>query len=296
MDDVRITGVAYLNTRPLIEGLDRVKGVDLSLAVPAKIAGLVATGETDVGLASLVDIASSGGDLVALPCGMIGCDGPTLTVRLFSDVAPSDIRTIAVDSESHTSVALATVLTRGWTGAAPTIEAFDAGSFVARGLKGGPNHHRNGNPGADTRPETVLLIGDKVIDAERHDHGYRHEIDLGEAWRAETGLPFMYACWTARADSAASSAVQKAVTLLDRQRRRNRLRIDAIAAKAAAAHGWPAPLAREYVGRLLRYDVTDAARTGAELFCERVEQADAASGLDLRWHGLRSPPVAAATG
>ena len=46
-----------------------------------------------MGLVSLVDAAEeSGPALTLIPAGMIGCDGPTMTVRLFSAVPPDRIR------------------------------------------------------------------------------------------------------------------------------------------------------------------------------------------------------------
>src|SRR4051812_23054303 len=93
MQPVRIAAVRYLNTAPLIEGLDKLEGLTLIPSVPSAIAGMVRTGEADLGLASIVDavgLAGSGGSdapgLTLVPAGMIGCDGPTMTVRLFSAV------------------------------------------------------------------------------------------------------------------------------------------------------------------------------------------------------------------
>ena len=57
--------------------------------------------------------------------------------------------------------------------------------------------------------------------------------------------------------------------MLDHQRRHNRERIDAIVAREAAPHGWPAALARTYLRDLLRYDFDARAREGlARFFCE----------------------------
>ncbi|MCK6478511.1 MAG: hypothetical protein L6Q35_16960, partial [Phycisphaerales bacterium] len=100
----------YLNTVPLIEGLDHTRGIELSTAVPSKIAGMVARGEADVGLASTFDAAATGVPMVLLTAGMIGCDGPTLTVRLFSETPIDRIETVHIDNDSHSSAALCRVL------------------------------------------------------------------------------------------------------------------------------------------------------------------------------------------
>src|SRR5438552_983319 len=104
---VRLACVRYLNTIPLIEGLEKLPAVRLLPTVPSRIAGMVASGEADLGLCSLVDAAGSEAPLALVPAGMIGCDGPTLTVRLFSSVPLGEVRVLHADTDSHTSVALA---------------------------------------------------------------------------------------------------------------------------------------------------------------------------------------------
>jgi hypothetical protein len=59
--------------------------------------------------------------LVMLPVGMIGCDGATLTVRVFSRVPMEKVREVHADTDSHTSVVLCRVVLekllgcgRGW--------------------------------------------------------------------------------------------------------------------------------------------------------------------------------------
>src|ERR1044071_7774439 len=110
MNACRIACVRYLNTVPLIEGLEKLSGVELIPTVPSRIAGMVLAGEADVGLVSLIDAARSRGELTLLPVGMIGCDGPTLTVRLFSSVPLNEVRRVHCDTDSHTSVVLCRVL------------------------------------------------------------------------------------------------------------------------------------------------------------------------------------------
>ncbi|MBZ0171290.1 MAG: hypothetical protein K8E66_02825, partial [Phycisphaerales bacterium] len=79
MEHARIAFVRYLNTRPLVEGLGSIRGVELVAAAPSHIAGMVRSGDVDVGLASIVDAVGAGEPLAVLPVGVIGCDGPTMT-------------------------------------------------------------------------------------------------------------------------------------------------------------------------------------------------------------------------
>jgi len=262
MDGVRIACVKYLNTSPLVEGLEKLSDVELLPAAPSRIAGMVRRGEADIGLASVVDAA--GGGLVMLPSGMIGCDGPTLTVRLFSRVPLTEVRTVHADTDSHTSVVLCRALLRRVYKVSAGVEAFDAGS------DGG-------------LPEAVLLIGDKVVTGAPPMDDYPHQLDLGEAWKGLTGLPFVYAVWMCRAERAEDPAIQRAAALLDRQRRHNRTRLDWIVSAQAQRHGWPLDLAARYLGSLLRYEVGEREREAVGQFFEMAAEDGLVASSAARW-------------
>lgn len=279
MERTRIACVRYLNTVPLIEGLEKLPSVELLPTVPSRIAGMVASGEADVGLVSLIDAARSEVPLALLPVGMIGCDGPTLTVRLFSAVPLGQVRRLHVDTDSHTSAALAQILLARLHGVRPEVVGFDARERVPVG--GGPI---GTDPDLDQAwPETVLLIGDKVVTDAPPMERYPHQLDLGEAWKGLTGLPFVYALWMCRADRAGDAAVALAADILDRQRRRNALRLGWIAATAAAEHRWPEDLAGRYLGSLLRFKVGEREREGARRFLDEAAALGLVERRELLW-------------
>ena len=260
----RIGAVRYLNTVPLIDGLAKLRDVELRLAAPAALIGMLERDEVDLALASIVDCQRSTVDVALVPVGMIGCDGPTRTVRLLSRIPIERIATLHADTESHTSVVLARLIV-GWAkgNRPPATVDWDAATR-------GP------------WPESVVVIGDKVEDARAAE--YPHSIDLGEAWHARTGLPFVYAAWMCRADRIDSEAVRLGSAVLERQRRHNAMRLDNIVARQAAAHGWPAGEARDYLTRLLRYTVTDAHRAAVDRFvAEAVSMKLIDAPRPVRW-------------
>src|SRR5262245_53600018 len=110
MDKARVGAVRYLNTVPLIEGLEKLDGVELLLPVPSRLGPMLGAGELDLALVSLADAARSEVAFTQLPVGMIGCDGPTLTVRLFSSVPLEQVTTVHADTDSVTSVVLCQIL------------------------------------------------------------------------------------------------------------------------------------------------------------------------------------------
>lgn len=254
MQPIRVACVRYLNTAPLVEGLDRLEGLTMIPAVPADIAPMVRSGDADLGLASIVDAtAGSGAEALSIvPAGMIGCEGPTLTVRLFSSVPMDRISQVCADADSHTSVALARVLLAEMHGVRASFVPFNALERVALG-------------GADVRqddegwPETLLLIGDKVVTHSPPAVRYPHQLDLGEAWKALTDLPFVYASWMCRAsmleDAEDRRRIGLAAAMLDRQRRHNATRLDWLVQQWAPKARWPVDLASRYIGELLRYEL-----------------------------------------
>ncbi len=266
---LRIAAVSYLNTTPMIQGLDAWRDAELVTAVPSRLADMVLAGDADVGLVSLADYARAQGNLSLIPCGMIGCDGPTLTVRVFSAVPPAQITTLHADTDSHTSVVLAQLILAERHHARPQIQ-----DFHAREHLGSPD---------DAWPESMLLIGDKVVTDSPPAVRYPHQIDLGEAWHALTGLPFVYAVWMCRTDRAADPAVRNAAALIDRQRRRNAMRLDSLVNAEAARRGWPGDLARQYVGELLRFNPDARAREAVDAFLTRAAALGLLPESHARW-------------
>ena len=101
--------MSFLNAKPLIYGLENDRNVALKLAVPSQLLTGLEQAQFDVALLPVIDYQRLD-NLVLVPAGGIGCDGPTLTVRIFSRKPIEQIKTMACDTDSHTSVALARVI------------------------------------------------------------------------------------------------------------------------------------------------------------------------------------------
>jgi chorismate dehydratase len=241
---LRIACVGFLNTRPLIAGLEQDAALKLSFFVPSKLLGEMENDRADVALLPVIDYQRSKESLRVIPAGGIGCDGPTLTVRVFSHEPMDQIRVVATDPDSHTSVALARILFRKRFGTDP--EFID----LAR-ARGG---------------EAQLLIGDKVICEEPV--GFTHQLDLGAAWKKLTGLPFVFAVWCARPGVLLGDLPKKLVAARERGLASARQLVD----KHGVPRGWPAGVALQYLTVYLHYDIgerqLEAIRTFHELAAE----------------------------
>ncbi|HEX8323156.1 MAG TPA: menaquinone biosynthesis protein [Tepidisphaeraceae bacterium] len=227
---VRISAVSFFNTAALIYGLADVPGVVLRRGVPSSLLDDLRENRADVALLPVIDYQRMDG-LSVIPAGGIGCDGPTLTVRLFSPRPIDQTRVLAVDGDSHTSVVLARVIFDKVYGRRPDVI-----------------------PLADAGPEaTRLLIGDKVITAAPD---LPFQLDLGEAWKRLTGLPFVFAIWTARPDFERQDFERPALAgVLADCLRRGLADVDALVAREAVPRGWPADVARRYLTEYLKFTI-----------------------------------------
>lgn len=246
----RFGAVSFLNSAPLTSGLGRRPDVELMFDVPARLAGALDSGVVDVALIPVVDILRSSGGYAPLSDACIGCDGETMTVRVFAQVPPDRITRLTVDGDSHTSVALATVVWRELYGRELQITPLEAGEAG--------------------REQAVLLIGDKVVSPSRGQFAF--EVDLGGVWREITGLPFVFALWARRAQNDAFD-VDGAARALSAARDEGLANLVRIAREAGPAKGWPAALAERYLTRCLRFTVDSRMREGVERFAALCRQA-----------------------
>lgn len=252
----RLGVVRFLNTLPLIDGLEKLTDLELVPDVPARLIDLLISGKVDAALCSIIDYARSPEPLVVLPSGVLGSDGSTMTVRLFSQVPIDRIEQVHCDTDSHTSVILLRVLLHEHFQIKPELISFDASA-----------HHANGRKDS-TWPEAMLVIGDKVVTEPTPAIRYPYQLDLGQQWKDHTGLPFVFAAWLAKATTDAGTLC----AILDRQRRYNRHTIDKTIASRAVALGWPVDLARLYVNEMLRYEWTDAMKQSVARFFDSAHQ------------------------
>ncbi|HWB53980.1 MAG TPA: menaquinone biosynthesis protein [Tepidisphaeraceae bacterium] len=226
--------VSYLNAKPLIFGLESQSDIDLQLDVPARLLDGLASGRFDVALLPVIDYQRLD-NLAVVPVGGIGSEDETLTVRIFSKQPIASINTLACDVESHTSVALARIVLEKSFSIHPEFVTSDS---------------------ADAR----LLIGDKVIN--RAPTGYPYELDLGSAWRNLTGLPFLFACWTARRDADLRDLPNRLLAA----RQNGMANIETIIRRDAISRGWPVATARKYLTQHLNFEVGQRQLEAVRLF------------------------------
>jgi chorismate dehydratase len=240
---LRVGAVNYLNTRPLIYRFDDFEPqAELILDLPSRLADRLASGELDVALIPSIEFFQDPGyTIVSNAC--IGCRGPVLSVKLFSRVDPAAIRSLALDEGSRTSAALVRILLAERYGVEPAIQRLPIGA-----------------PPFENDADAVLLIGDRAI----HSPGGRFEAvwDLGDEWLRWSGLPFVFAVWTARAGAELRGLDAK----LARCRDLGVARLAEIAAREAAPLGLTQPECLAYLRDSLYFYLGPQELRGLALF------------------------------
>ncbi|GAB4195467.1 MAG: menaquinone biosynthesis protein [Phycisphaeraceae bacterium] len=251
----RIGCVGYLNAKPLIEGLTRnstpEQSIRVRLDVPSALLEDLNQRQVDIALCPVIDYFRSPEPLVVVPVGCIASDGPTQTVRLFSRDPIESLRHVHADTDSHTSVALLRVLFHAQFKRNVDLVPFNA-ITAATGQLRLPEHR------------AMLLIGDKVVTNAPPTEQYPYQMDLGEAWKKLTGLPFVFAVWMARQHVNLGNLPEQLARQLDD----NLANVDQIAARHAVSHGWSPQSATDYLGKTLSYRFGDRERQAVERFSQ----------------------------
>lgn len=243
MRPARVGAVSYLNTRPLVRGLDRRPDLfTVRFDVPSLCASLLHGERVDLGLIPAVEYLH--GDYRMVRGIAIGSDGPVQSVAVFSRVPIERVETLVLDTSSRTSVALTQILcARLWdiaprlTTAAPDVPAMLAGADAA------------------------LVIGDLALELDAPALGL-FKTDLGEAWLTLTGLPFVYAAWTGR-DRAVDA---EQIAALAAARDRGVAEVADIAREVAGGDAVVEHRALAYLRDTLRYGLADREAEGLERF------------------------------
>ena len=184
MQGLRISAISFLNTAPLMwdfEHGDAAKDFSIEYTIPSACAAALAANEADIGIIPAFTYAQIPG-LVILPNIAIASKDWVRSILLVSKKPIEDVRTVAADTSSRTSVALTQVL------------------FTK--FFGGPRELRPHPPQLEAmlrENDAALLIGDPALQVPG-DTGY-HLYDLAHIWRERTGLPFIFAVWAVRLDA-----------------------------------------------------------------------------------------------
>ena len=252
---VRIGAVSYLNTKPLIYGLENAIGEhdELRLALPSELASELESGAIDIGLIPVVEYFQHP-EFQLVSDAVIACQGPVWSVRVFFRCEPSEVKILALDEGSRTSAALIKVLFHQRYGFVPnTIDLKMSDDPIA------------------TPADAVLVIGDRAMHPDSFRPAFQSDWDLGQAWFEETGLPFVFAMWVARNRSFANDQWK---CTLERTRDLGLQHVQEIAEQSAEKYRLSVEQCRDYLTNFIRFFLRADERAGLNEFRRRCKALD----------------------
>lgn len=249
-----VCAVSYLNTVPLVWGIQHgAQGslFDLRFALPSECARQLATGEADIGIVPVAALLD--GDYEVFRGTGIACHGAVRTILLTSKVPFEQIRSIAMDSGSRSSVMLTRIILRESFGVTPRwhSQPADLESMLATA-------------------DACLMIGDPALhlDPDALRAQGLHVTDLGAEWMALTGLPMVFAVWAGRKGVLNQEREQAFVaSYLD-----GRAHIDQIVRQESSSRKFAPELVREYLTSYIVFELGVREYAGMDRYLAYVRE------------------------
>ncbi len=179
MDKIKVAAVSYLNTKPLLYGIERsevMNSIELVVDYPSQLAKRLREGSIDLALLPVAAMKEIEGARVISDYG-IASDGNVVSVAIFSQVPMEEIEIVYLDYQSRTSVRLAQLLLADfWKKDIQFLPAPE--DYIAQ----------------ITGTTAGVIIGDRAL---QQLPNFKYSYDLSAAWKQHTGLDFVFAAWIA---------------------------------------------------------------------------------------------------
>jgi len=238
---IKLGRIAYVNMAPVFYRVDAE--VEEVQGVPTELNRMLIAGELDTAPISSIAYARNADKLRLLPRLCVASEGAVDSIQLVTRVPLEQVRTVAVTSESATSVALTKILLPD-ADQAP-LEAYETGESEAK-----------------------LLIGDAALRSAFEDPTPHY--DLGRLWLERTGLPMVFAVWACPEPLAEGLAELE--DALVSSLRLARAEPEQLAHEASLRYGYPAGFLARYFEKL-RYRFGPRERAGLYTFLELARDA-----------------------
>ena len=245
LEKIKVGIVNYLNTRPLVYGIENspvMNDIIFTGNYPSNLAKQLINGEIDLGLVPVAVIPEMNEYHINTDF-CIGTEGEVASVCIFSDVPLEEADTLLMDYQSRTSVALAKLLLKEYWKLEPAIvSTHDDYRPLIQGTTAG------------------LVIGDRALEQRSKS---KFIYDLGSAWKKHTGLPFVFAAWVSREEidpsfvEAFNAANKYGLTQIDR----------VVSEKKYVNYDL-----QKYYTRNISYELTQQKKTGLAHFLSAISE------------------------
>jgi chorismate dehydratase len=266
---LRIAAIGFLNPAPLMWDFEHpplveqlARRYDIQYMMPSECAARLAAGTSDIGLIPIAALTTIG-DLRVLPGCTIASKGRVRSLLLVrrANKPLAEVRTVAADTASRTTVAYTQILFHKWGNARVSFipMAADLDTMLERA-------------------DAAIIIGDPALFAlEEQSNRFvrtREELvyhDLAHEWRTLTGLPFVSAVWAA----APGCAIDESITNeFIRSRDHGLANIDALVAEWAKRFPMPESTIRKYLTENIHYVLDDECIEGMKGFFRMAAETD----------------------
>jgi predicted solute-binding protein len=267
----KISIVRYLNAAPLAWGiLEGQQSGDFQpvLSTPAECADQLSSGAVDIGLIPSIEYQRIKGTKV-IPGPVIASRHRVRSVLLISTKPLWEVKTVACDSGSRTSVVLARILMDEFYQSKPEFRSSEPD--LARMLG---------------QSDAAVLIGDtalKFMEDNEQPNAEKQKaylklspepllvFDLVERWKTLTGLPFVFAFWAARSGFQDKAVIE----LLKASRDFGAANTTVIAERYAQTLSMKKEYLQDYLDRNVSYYTDEACAEGLRLFYEKAARIGA---------------------
>ncbi len=243
MSKIKVAAVSYLNTKPLLYGIERsdvINEIDLVVDYPANLARMLKNDEIDMALLPVAAMAEIPGARIVSDYG-IAADGDVVSVALFSQVPIDEVTSVYLDYQSRTSVRLAQVLLGNYWKKDITYLAADK-DYIA-GIKG---------------TTAGVIIGDRAL---QQLDNFKYVYDLSAAWKEHTGLDFIFAAWIANKELPED--------FIARFNKANATGLDHLE-EVIAANPFPEYSLHTYYTKNIKYVLDEQKKAGLKRFLELI--------------------------
>ncbi len=241
---LRVGAVSYMNTKPLVWGLESYKDIaDFYFDVPSKLYQVFSQGDLDIALLPAVCYFEKNSYRI-IPNISISTYGRVESVNLYLKKDIKDVKVVALDTSSRTSRILTAIILRKQYGLNPDFINWDKGLSID-----------------ESQADAVLLIGDNAMKI--HDSKYRI-LDLGNEWQDLTGLPFVFAVWVTKCDTILNGFDK----ILQKAKDEGIKAIEKIAESEAKRLGFTKEICSNYLRNAIRYDLGEEELQGVRKFYE----------------------------
>jgi chorismate dehydratase len=256
---LRVAAISYLNTAPLMWDFDwgeLRKKYEVAYTLPSACAEMLRAGTADVGIIPAAAYATIS-DLVIVPDVAIAARGPVASIYLATKVPLEQLKTIAADTSSRSSVALLKVLMAKKWQLEPEFVPVEP--KIEKMLRSA---------------DAALLIGDPALALGKRPPAGVQLYDLGEEWVNWTGKPFVFAFWAVRKEANPDAQVARDFQL-SRDRGLEGRHVAKIANEWRTRIGLAEAEITQYLTRNIEYRLAPDCLDGLRLFYRYAEEIDA---------------------